>query len=155
MSGVPAEQDNETTDHGTGTGQRAVWRDMLPHVRDARKRVPPVHQEEQVRASCKALPECVLRGFTTGRVEGKRGKGKGQRGKGKRAKGGIRRRDTETTGRQHKDRQRAKLCLSPSYGDFPIKEDRSPHLWRSDRGNLVADQLPVGRHFYEHCSAAP
>ena len=27
------------------------------------------------------------------------------------------------------------------------------HLWRSDRGNLVADQLPAGRHFCEDDAA--
>ena len=72
-------------------------------------------------ASGKALPECVLWGFTTGLVEGKRAEGKGQR-----AKGGIRRRDTETTGRQHKDSQRAKLCVSASCLEFPVwgKDDR-------------------------------
>ena len=37
--------------------------------------------------------------------------------------------------------------------DFPIKEERSPHLWRGDRINLVADQLPAGRHFCEHQAA--
>src|SRR5438270_13533675 len=34
--------------------------------------------------------------------------------------------------------------------DFPIKKERSPHLWRGDRSNLVADELPAGRHFCEH-----
>src|SRR5881392_3360640 len=42
---------------------------------------------------------------------------------------------------------RAKLCLSASCRDFSIKEERSPHLRRSDRGNLVANQLPPGRRF--------
>ena len=37
--------------------------------------------------------------------------------------------------------------------DFPIEEERSPHLWRGDRSNLVADQLPAGRHFCEHEAA--
>ena len=37
--------------------------------------------------------------------------------------------------------------------DFPIKEERSPHLWRGDRNNLVADELPAGRHFCEHEAA--
>ena len=37
--------------------------------------------------------------------------------------------------------------------DFPIKEERSPHLWRGDRSNLVADQLPAGRHPCEHEAA--
>ena len=47
----------------------------------------------------------------------------------------------------------AKLCVSASCRDFPIKEERSPHLWRGDRSNLVADQLPAGRHFCEHEAA--
>src|SRR6266480_1898856 len=42
---------------------------------------------------------------------------------------------------------RAKLCLSASCRDFSIKEERSPHLRRSDRGNLVANQLPAGGRF--------
>jgi hypothetical protein len=58
--------------------------------------------------------------------------------------------DNETTDyrttRQGKE-QRANLCLSASYGDFPIKEDRLPRLWRSDWRNLIADQLPPGRRF--------
>jgi len=37
--------------------------------------------------------------------------------------------------------------------DFPIKEERSPHLWRGDRINLVADQLPAGGHFCEDDAA--
>jgi len=40
--------------------------------------------------------------------------------------------------RRSKQWSRAKLCLSASCLDFPIKEERSRHLWRSDRGNLVA-----------------
>src|SRR5438105_14739145 len=52
---------------------------------------------------------------------------------------------------------RAALCKAlrecASCRDFPIKEERSPHLWRGDRSNLVADQLPAGRHFCEHEAA--
>jgi len=48
----------------------------------------------------------------------------------------------------------AKLCVSvPLAGFSPIKKERSPHLWRGDRSNLVADQLPAGRHFCEHEAA--
>src|SRR5205809_8034221 len=42
---------------------------------------------------------------------------------------------------------RAKLCLSASCRDCTIKEERSPHRRRSDRGNLVANQLPAGGRF--------
>jgi hypothetical protein len=48
MSGVPAEQDNETTDCRT------------------------TRQGKEQRAEGKALRECVLPGFTTGLAEGKR-----------------------------------------------------------------------------------
>src|SRR4029077_4677431 len=64
--------------------------------------------------------------------------------------------DNETTDyrttRQGKE-QRAKPCGSASCQDFPIKEERSPRLWRSDRGNLVADQLPAGLHLCEDDAA--
>ena len=43
--------------------------------------------------------------------------------------------------------------MSACCRDLPIKEERSPHLWRSDRGNLVADQLPAGLHFCEDDAA--
>ena len=46
-----------------------------------------------------------------------------------------------------------KLCLSVPYGDFRLRKNRSSHLWRSDRSDLVADQLPAARHFYEDDAA--
>jgi hypothetical protein len=36
---------------------------------------------------------------------------------------------------------------------FPIKGNDRRTLWRSDRSNLVADQLPAGRHFCEDDAA--
>ena len=54
---------------------------------------------------------------------------------------------------QRAERRGAKLCLSVPYGDFRLRKNRSSHLWRSDRSDLVADQLPAARHFYEDDAA--
>jgi hypothetical protein len=83
-----------------------VWRDRLPHVRNARKRVPPLHQDEQ------AMVEVVT---------------------------GL---------------SRIGFIPSVSCRDFPIKEERSPHLWRRDRSNLVANQLPAGLRSRPRMAAA-
>src|SRR5438874_8448305 len=45
------------------------------------------------------------------------------------------------------------LCECALAGISRLKKERSPHLWRGDRSNLVADQLPAGRHFCEHEAA--
>jgi len=57
-------------------------------------------------------------------------------GKGQRTKDGIRHRDTETTAQDKAEGKALRECVLQ---DLPIKEERSPHLWRSDRSNLVAD----------------
>ena len=49
-------------------------------------------------------------------------------------------------------RLQGSACV-PLAGISPIKEERSPHVWRGDRNNLVADELPAGRHFCEHEAA--
>jgi hypothetical protein len=47
-----------------------------------------------------------------------------------------------------------KLYLSASCRDFPTREEPIlPRLGRSDRSNLVTDQLPAGRHFHEDDAA--
>jgi len=59
-----------------------------------------------------------------------------RQGTGQRAKDGIRHRDTETTAQDKAEGKALRECVLQ---DLPIKEERSPHLWRSDRSNLVAD----------------
>src|SRR4029077_749226 len=54
---------------------------------------------------------------------------------------------------QRAERRGAKLCLSAPHWDFRLRKNRSSHLWRSDRSDLVADQLPAARHFYEDDAA--